>query len=401
MARPSNPPYVLGAVSTKPHPTKAGAIQARGYYKDSNSRRVEVTASGKTGPAAKRALQTKVDAARDQHTGGDKVLNQGTRLVQAAETWFDTKERERLSSNTLRDYRGYIDRTIKLGALSRMSISEANDVARIEAWLTEVADERGATAAKQARKVLSGILALAERRGAISSSVMHRVKTPRAKAGSVGDRKCLDPDCDYDCGKRHLDTDRAFTVEEVVRVQAVADAGKADVGDLAAFLFSTGARISEALHCTSWTDVDLEASTVRIRGTKTAEADRTLRMSDELVSRLSTRADLYGRTGLVFGITYFASKAGLPRDRNNVSKAMRRVFKTASVQWAGTHTFRRTVASWMDTSGAGLAEIANQLGHADTNVTARYLGRKTAPTRAAEVMVLPSLKPTLPTVSGE
>lgn len=401
MARPSNPPYVLGSVSTKTHPTKSGSVQARGYYKDANNKRVEATASGASAAAAKRALQAKVSAAREQHKGGDRVLNQDTPLARAAETWFDTKERERLSANTLRDYRGYIDRTITSGALSHLSLSDANDVARIEAWLTLVADERGATAAKQARKVLSGILSLAERRGAITSSVMHRVKTPGAKVGSAGDRKCADPDCDYDCGKRHLDTDRAFTRLEAAAVQEVADSAKADVGDLAAFLFGTGARISEALHCTTWTDVDLDARTVRIRGTKTAEADRVLVMSADLVNRLARRADTYGRAGLVFGITYFASKAGLPRDRNNVSKAMRRVFKTASVQWAGTHTFRRTVASWMDDAGAPLAEIANQLGHADINVTAKYLGRRTAPSRAAEIMVLPTGKAQLRAVSGE
>lgn len=54
----------------------------------------------------------------------------------------------------------------------------------------------------------------------------------------------------------------------------------------------------------------------------------------------------------------------------------------------------------MDEAGAGLAEIANQLGHADTNVTAGYLGRTTQPSRAAEIMML-SRRPTLRVVSGE
>ncbi|KQY54344.1 MULTISPECIES: site-specific integrase [unclassified Nocardioides] len=115
----------------------------------------------------------------------------------------------------------------------------------------------------------------------------------------------------------------------------------------------------------------------------------------DLTERLRLRAEAHGATGLVFGVTYFATKAGQPRDRNNVSKALRRVFAAAGVQWAGTHTFRRTVASWMDAHGCALAEIANQLGHADTNVTAGYLGRKTQPTRAAAVMVLPTVKATL------
>lgn len=329
------------------------------------------------------------------------VLNQDTPLPRAAAVWFDSKLRESLSDNTLRDYRGYIDRAINAGQLSTLTLSDVNDVARIEARLTEISDTRGSAAARQARKVLSGILGLAERRGALASSVMHRVKTPGTKPGSVGDRKCSDPDCDYECGKRHLDTARAFTRTEAQRVQEVADCAAADVGDLAAFLLGTGARTSEALHHTAWQDVDFEAHTVRVRGTKTSEADRTLVMSKPLTDRLRHRAGLHGQTGLVFGIAYFATKAGQPRDRNNVSKALRRVFKAADVPWAGTHTFRRTMASWLDEAGAPLAEIANQLGHADINVTARYLGRRTAPSRAAEVMLLPSDGPTLPLISGE
>lgn len=388
MARPVSPSYTLGKITTSEHPTKPGQTQARGYYRDSNHARREVTTSGKTAAAARRALQAKVNAARDEHQGGDSVLRHDTKMPAAAAVWLDWKSREDKSPNTMRDYRGYVKRSIDVGALANLTVVQANDVARIEAWLTTIADERGETAATQSRKVLSGILALAERRGAILASVMHRVKTPKAKAGSTGDRKCSDPECDYDCGKRHLDTRRAFTQAEVAAVLDVADAAKADIGDLAHFLFGTGVRLSEALHCTAWADVNLEAKKVRVRGTKTKHADRTLGMSDELTERLRERANLHGTTGLVFGVTYFASKLGQPRDRNNVGKALRRALDSAGVQWAGTHTFRRTVATWMDDAGHSLAGIANQLGHADTNVTAKYLGRQEAATHAANVMVL-------------
>ena len=394
MARPKSPLYTLGKITYNPHPTRIGQIQARGYYRDSARRKRQLIGNGKTEAAARRALNTKLIDVREQWRGGDELLRHDTKLGRAADIWLEWKLRQRangkpLSKNTMRDYTGYVERCIKGSALSELELVEANDVARIEAWLTDIADSRGETAAKQSRKVLGGILGLAERRGAIPASVLHRVHTPGAKAGSVGDRKCTDPDCDYDCGKRHLDTRRAFTVSEATRVQKGADAAKADVGDLAAFLFGTGVRISEALHCVDWADVDLDVRSVRVRGTKTAMADRVLSMSTELTDRLRDRADLHGRTGLVFGVTYFTSKLGQPRDRNNVSKALRRVFASAEVQWAGSHTFRRTVASWLDEAGAPLAEIANQLGHADTNVTAKYLGRKTLPTRAADVMVLP------------
>ena len=390
MARQSNPPYTASTISTKPHPTMPGQMQARSVYRDSHNRRIDVTASGKTAAAARRALTAKVTGARDDHRGGDAALRHDTKLPAAAAVWLDWKAREDKSPNTMRDCTGYVKRSIDVGQLANLTIVQANDVARIESWLTAIADERGETAARQSRKVLSGVLGLAERRGAIPASVMHRAKTPKAKPGSTGDRKCVDSDFDYDCGKRHLDIRRAFTEAEVSAVLDGASNAKADVGDLAHFLFGTGVRISEALHNTSWADVDLDGQTVRVRGTKTKHADRTLGLSDDLTERLRQRAALHGREGLVFGVTYFTSKMGQPRDRNNVSKALRRVFAAAGMQWAGTHTFRRTVATWMDDAGHSLASIANQLGHADTNVTAKYLGRQDTATHAASVMVLPS-----------
>lgn len=403
MGRPSNEPYTLGKITFNPHPTKPGQVQARGYYQNANHVRREVTASGKTNASAGRALQAKVNVARTEHQGGDGVLRHDTKLPAAAAVWLDWKARESLSENTMRDYRGCVQRSINVGPLANLTVTQANDVARIEAWLTEIADERGSTAARQSRKVLSGILGLAERRGAIVASVIGRAKTPNAKAGSTGDRKCSDSECDYECGKRHLDTRRAFTEAEVRAVLTAAETAKADVGDLAHFLFGTGVRLSEALDHTAWEDVDFEAQRVRVRGTKTKQADRMLTMSSDLTERLRSRAELHGTTGLVFGVTYFVSKLGQPRDRNNVGKALRRVFDSAGVQWAGSHTFRRTVASWMDDRGHSLASIANQLGHADTNVTAKYLGRQEAATHAASVMVLPSLpsKTRLRVVGGE
>ncbi|MCW2735899.1 site-specific integrase [Nocardioides sp.] len=399
MARPANPPYTLGKITMTPHPTLASQVQARGYFNDGNGKRREVTASGRSEAAARRSLQSKVQSARTDHRGGDESLRHDTTVSRAADVWLEWKRRQKtrgkpLAAQTIYDYEGYVRRCVAGSVLADLPLTKANDVSRIEAWLADIADNRGETAAKQSRKVLGGVLSLAERRGAIPASVMHRVQMPGSKAGSVGDRKCTDEECDYECGKRHLDTRRAFTPEEVSAVMEVAEASAADIADIAAFLFGTGVRISEALRYVSWSDVDLDARTVRVRGTKTENADRVLTLADDLCERLRQRASLHGTRGLVFGVTRYASKAGQPRDRNNVSKSLRRVFAKAGVPWAGTHTFRRTVATWLDANGAALAEIANQLGHADTNVTANYLGRTGTPTRAASVMVLPIAQPT-------
>ena len=59
-----------------------------------------------------------------------------------------------MSPSTMRDYTGYVKRSINVGALANVTIVQANEVARIEAWLTAIADERGQTAARQSHKVL-------------------------------------------------------------------------------------------------------------------------------------------------------------------------------------------------------------------------------------------------------
>ena len=392
--RPQLNPWYLGDVTTRPHPTVRGRWVARGKYRNADGKRFDVTASADTEGRAKRALQAKVEEHRRSHRGGDATLNQDTTVERAARLWLEAAKRKRvrgkpLAPRTLEQYAANVTRYVERSPIATRKLAAANNVSLIEHWLAAIADAHGSGAAQSARKVLSNTLAHAERQGAIAASVMSRVQTPAPSAGSAGDRKCLDPDCDLDCGKRHLDTRRAFTPAEVRRLFAAAEADdSADVADLLRFLFGTGVRIREALEGVAWNDVDLKARTVRVRGTKTEAADRVLALPDELTERLARRAETYGTDGLVFGTTRFDTKLGQPREVGNVLRAIRRTLATARLTWAGSHTFRRTVATWMDADGAPLAEIANQLGHADVNTTAGYLGRRQAPTRAASVMRL-------------
>jgi hypothetical protein len=78
-------------------------------------------------------------------------------------------------------------------------------------------------------------------------------------------------------------------------------------------------------------------------------------------------------------VTRYPTKAGEPREVNNVLRSVRGVLASAGAPWAGSHTFRRTVATGLDEDGASLGEIAAQLGHASTSVTVQYIARKAAP----------------------
>lgn len=402
--RPTQAPWTVGAITTRRHPTITGKWQARGRYRDAEGERFDATTSGDSEAKARRALQAKVEEHRTTYRGGDATLNQDTTIARAAELWLEAARRKRvrgkpLAPRTLEQYAGNVRRYVGSTGIGNYRLSKANNVSVIEHWLGGIADEHGNGAAQSARKILSNTLSHAERQGAIPASVMSRVQTPSADIGTKGDRKCLDPDCDQDCGKRHLDTRRAFTEAEVRRLfNNTVKTDAADLTDLLRFLFGTGVRIREALEGVSWDDVDLAARTVRVRGTKTTSADRILSLSEDLAVCLEQRGRTWGRTGLVFGTTRFDSKRGQPREVHNVLRGIRGAFNEAGLAWAGSHTFRRTVATWMDASGAPLAEIANQLGHADVNTTAGYLGRRQVPTRAASVMTLDAERASLSVV---
>lgn len=400
MARARLAAWTLGKVTVTGD--RAKGFVARGYYRDGDNKRREVTITGATAKKAEDALREKVRHLEKEHRGGDATLNESTSIVDAAQIWLKYKETgaRAISPKSMEQYRGNVERYVTRKPIATRTLAQVNNISVIESWLQDIADAHGSAAAVAARKVLGGTLALAERRGAVAHNVMPRVHTPRPTAGATGDRKCSVVDCEYDCGKWHNDTDRAFTEVEVRQIFGALDQGDpSDIADLAHFLFGTGARVSEALTCVAWDDLDLDAGVVRIRGTKTKAADRTVTLSAELLERLRARQARYGARGQVFGITRFPSKLGEPRDVRNVLKQFRALFERVGMPWAGTHTFRRTVATWMDAGGTPLPQIADQLGHANVDVTMGYLGRKTVATAAASVMTLSGERPSLKVVN--
>lgn len=73
----------------------------------------------------------------------------------------------------------------------------------------------------------------------------------------------------------------------------------------------------------------------------------------------------------------FPNAKGGWRDRGNIGKAIRRVRAETEFDWLTTHTYRKTVATLLDESGATARMIADQLGHARVSMTQDvYMGRR-------------------------
>ena len=298
-------------------------------------------------------------------------------VERAGEWWLDQVDRpdSELSERTRFVYRDAWSRYVVGSSITGLSLREVNSVPVIERWLQTTADKFGTGGAKTARTVLSSVLGRAVRYGVLPFNATRDVRPAKAKLTRRGTDR---------------DTTRAFTRAERDAVLVVADeherAQHLDVTDVMFLLAGTGVRIGEAL-AQRWDDVDLDAGTVYVRGTKSASSKRLLSMPSWLVERLSARAERLGRGGLVFPSPRAGMDPHSPRDRRNVDRIVREVLDEAGHPWATSHTFRRTVASLLDAAGMPIALAANQLGHSDAAMTARvYLGRKGDNSAAAGVL---------------
>lgn len=346
----------------------------------------------------RRAAEARIGAAiADLKVGGkDAVIRPSTPLSEAGEAWLKTLERPDAgrADNTLKAYRGAWDRYVVVegSPLRGLSLSAANDVQRVLDMLRVVADTHGTGAAKMARTVLSGVFTWAIRLGVLDFNAAKHTGTVQAVEPRETER----------------DKRRSFTREERDHVIATADAwassgsepvqsaehakrqrkGEAGdrgttrtirtrqtVADLIAFLAGTGVRISEA-RMLRWNDLDLKVGTVLVRGTKTASSERLLNVPQWLSDRLKARGERYGVSGYVFASPAFVKGQDVPMDSSNLASAVRRVLDKAGLDWATSHSFRRTVATMLHEGGAPLVRIADQLGHANPTMTADvYLGR--------------------------
>ena len=129
-------------------------------------------------------------------------------------------------------------------------------------------------------------------------------------------------------------------------------------------MLATGLRLGEALGVT-WADLDLAAGTVALRRTiirvqgkgliasrvKSKASERGLIMPSWCVEMLRERRVRRGG----FEGPVFPDSLGGWRDRSNVGRAFRAARQGSDFEWVKTHTYRKTVATLLDGSGATVA----------------------------------------------
>lgn len=376
--------------------TKPTRWRARVRVRDLDGKVREVERFGTTKAKAEAALTAALsERVTPRHSN---TLRPDMSFIDAGGMWLTQINRAEasLSANTVAQYEAAWRRHVVGSSLAHMTLREVNRVPAVRAFLQDVADNHGSGSAKTARSVVSLVLGMAVGDGLFDVNAARQVTTPKRSISerplTARERELLAAGVAPD--KLGRNTDRALTEEERDRVRALTradeeangNARRSDVADLVDFLAAVGPRIEEALSL-RWEDVDLEAGSVHLRGTKTDASDRRLAVAPWALAVLRARRERKG--GPSAGYVFHAPMGDLEtkRDRRAATRALRVLLDRADLPWATAHTFRRTVATLLDARGLPLAQIADYLGHADPAMTARvYLGRKADTSRAAALL---------------
>lgn len=358
--------------------------RARAKVRDTDGRVRDVERFGATKSAAERELKLALQARTSPSAAGATLTSDST-VAQAALQWLTEVATSDRSTNTKRVYNLTVGKHVVGPAshVAHLALRELK-VSIIESFLLTISREHGPGAAKMTRSVLSGILDFAVKHDAVPVNLVRSLPRTNVRAHRRESTK---------------DTARAFTRadREVILKYARTDerSMERDLGDLVTFLAGTGARLGEALGL-RWSHVDLVEKTATLGPTvvretgrglhiqeagKTRTSQRVVRLPEWLVGRLLSRqvAAEANEWDVVF-----VSPLGRLRDPSNTSHHIRELLDGCGYGWASAHTFRKSVATWLDEAGVSGREVANQLGHAKPSMTLDvYMDRRSITEAAA------------------
>ena len=380
MGRKPLPIGTWGLIRTEPvgqdERGKPKRYRARAYYRDFDGMTRLVEASGKTATQASQNLRLKMQNRTLAGRHGD--LTAMSRFADAAALWL-TKVEElvvegRRSPGTADTYRRQLKNHV-LPAMGEVRLGEAT-TPLVDKVIAAIKADVSAATAKSCRSVISGVMGLAVRYGAVTANPVREVERIEA-------RPRREP--------------RALTMDERVQLlkqlQQDEKARRRDLPDLVFFMLATGVRIGEALAAV-WSDVDFEAGTVRItstlvrvkgegllrKGTKSRAGERTLPLPVSAIALLRRRF----MSGALLEQPLFPDVQGGFRDPANVRRELREARGETTLAWITSHTFRKTAATILDEAALSARLVADQLGHSRPSMTQDvYLARRAVDSQAA------------------
>ncbi len=376
-ARPPLPPGTYGKIKTW---QEGGTWLARVKFRDFDGIVRLVKRSGKTRAAAERALRA---ALVDRQTPvAQAEITAETKVAKVAELWLAEIERAvdagTKSPGTLDAYRSIYRRHVK-PALGSLRVREV-DTPAVDRFLMAI-KLKTVSGARTAKIVISGMMRLAARYGAVTANPVREVARIEATAHHK---------------PRSLSADERQQWLDTLEVSPAAQAW--DLPDLSLMMLATGCRIGECL-AIGWDEVDLDQAAVevcwrlvrrtgvgllRLASTKTGSSgERLIPLPSWAVTMLKRR-----RLAIASDIQpVFPDSLGGWRDPSNVRRVWRRVRDDAGIEGLVSHTLRKTVASFLDDAAVPTRKISDQLGHSKVSMTQdHYLGRKLTDRQTADVL---------------
>jgi integrase len=231
--------------------------------------------------------------------------------------------------------------------------------------------KKSSSRARTAKIVISGVMRLAARHGAIGAN-------PVREVGQIDSDPSRPP--------------RALTADErkqwLDAVEANKKARRWDLPDLTRMMHATGCRIGKCL-AIGWTEVDFDAEEVDIAwhlvretgvGLTRKISTKSGKKGERLVPLPGWAVTMLKRRRAAIGAEVepvFPDSLGGWRDPSNVRRVWREVRDKAEMDGLVSHALRKTVASFLDDANVSTRKISDQLGHAKVSMTQdRYLGRR-------------------------
>ena len=307
----------------------------------------------------KEAAEARAEFLRQASAGGVDLRAAGTTVADAMRTWLDGKTD--LKATTVRSYRQHVE-DYWAPTLGRLRLRQVTP-AVVEKALATLSAEHPPTSVARAYATLRSFLRDAYRLGALTSDPTRRVRPPKASSA-----------------ERVRPT--------MAQVKVLREAMAAHPLGLA-FGCATGLGLRRGeLAGAQWADLDLDAGTWRVRGTrvvvghavvvdtpKSRTSVRTVQVPPGLVLRLRDhrRQQLEGRllAGEAWTATdyVFVDELGVPLHPERYTKAFARVARSVGLPGLRLHDLRHLSAALGAASGETLVEVSKRLGHSSTTIT--------------------------------
>lgn len=376
MGRRALPVGTWGAITFRK--MENGRIRARASYRDLDGVTRPIERYGASKAGAQREL---LKALRERTGFIASAITRDSKVSALADKWVKEIENSERAVGTIDSWSRVIESKVKprIGGLALYEVS----VPILEAAISSVREQNGVSAAQTFKTVLSGLFGLAVRNGALA------VNPVSSTARITGTKKTK---------SRSLKTEEAKQL--ILSLSRNEEAVNNGVRDLVIFMLGTGVRIGEALALrTRFLDLSTGTAeiaatvtekkgvgTIIVERTKTAASHRVIALPPQVVSMLERRSKMVwpeNVEGLIF-----PNALGKVWPRNKATEALRTSLDDAGIKWATSHTFRRTVATWLDDNGVSARLIADQLGHEKPSITTdTYMGRAVVTAHASELLI--------------